>query len=504
MPKLSLEDLPEVFLSNSALTKSILRYLRAGKVRKLGSRLYTKNLIDSPESIIKRNLWPIVGAYFPGGLIADRTAIENKPAIDGSIFLISPQKRNINLPGIILRPRKGHPPLPNDRSFIGGLYLSSQARAFLENMKPSRARKGSVSRTLSQHELEEQIESLLRREGKEALNRLRDEAAKLARPLRLDKEFKQLDELIGSFLGTRSDKLQSPMGAARQFGFPYDPHRLELFYKLWTQLANIAPISRLASSLSPQGIANISFFEAYFSNFIEGTEFEIDEAFDIIFKGNIPPQRPADAHDILGTFNIVSNTHEMIRVPQNFEAFIKLLKERHSRIMEGRPNKQPGEFKSVSNRVGSTVFVLPELVLGTLKKGFEVYQSIEIPSHKAIFMMFLVAEVHPFTDGNGRISRVMMNAELVTASEQRIIIPTVYRNNYLSALRALSVNNQPEPLIRMLDFAQKYTLSIGFSDFNQARLLLQKTNAFLDPNEAEAKGLRLILPTSIVENLSPR
>jgi hypothetical protein len=98
----------------------------------------------------------------------------------------------------------------------------------------------------------------------------------------------------------------------------------------------------------------------------------------------------------------------------------------------------------------------------------------------------------------------MMNAELVTASEQRIIIPTVYRNNYLSALRALSVNNQPEPLIRMLDFAQKYTLSIGFSDFNQARLLLQKTNAFLDPNEAEAKGLRLILPTSIVENLLPR
>jgi fido (protein-threonine AMPylation protein) len=501
MPKISLEDLPEVFVSSSTLTKNISRYLKTGKLRRLGSRLYTKNLVDPPESIIKRNLWPIVGAYFPGDLIADRTAIENKPATDGSVFLISLKKRDIKLPGITLRPRKGHPPLPNDRPFIGGLYLSSQARAFLENMKPSRAQKGLVSRTLSPHELEEQIETLLQRGGPDALNKLRDEASKLAKPLGLDKEFKQLNELIGSFLGTKNHKLQSPTGLARQFGFPYDPQRLDLFYKLWTELANSAPLSRLAPTLSPQGIANISFFEAYFSNFIEGTEFEIDEAFDIIFKGNIPPQRPADAHDILGTFKIVSNIQEMSRIPKNFDLFLTLLKERHSLIMEGRSEKLPGEFKKENNRVGSTVFVLPELVLGTLKKGFEIYQSIEVPFHRALFMMFLVAEVHPFADGNGRISRIMMNAELVASSEQRIIIPTIYRNNYLSALRALSLNKRPEPFIRMLDFAQKYTLAIDFNDFNQARLLLQKTNAFLDPNEADAQGLRLILPTSIVENL---
>lgn len=29
--------------------------------------------------------------------------------------------------------------------------------------------------------------------------------------------------------------------------------------------------------------ANLSFFEAYFSNFIEGTEFEVEEAADIVF-----------------------------------------------------------------------------------------------------------------------------------------------------------------------------------------------------------------------------
>jgi hypothetical protein len=41
------------------------------------------------------------------------------------------------------------------------------------------------------------------------------------------------------------------------------------------------------------------FYEAYFSNFIEGTEFTLQEAQDIVFGGEIPDDRPADAHDVL-------------------------------------------------------------------------------------------------------------------------------------------------------------------------------------------------------------
>ncbi len=109
-------------------------------------------------------------------------------------------------------------------------------------------------------------------------------------------------------------------------------------------------------------------------------------------------------------------------------------------------------------------------------------------------MMYLVAEVHPFLDGNGRLARIMMNAELVSAQEQRIIIPTIYRNNYLSALRALSSNKLPDPLIRTLDFAQRYVASIDFRDFSKARLLLEETHAFMDSNEGDSQGIRLVLP----------
>jgi Fic family protein len=68
-----------------------------------------------------------------------------------------------------------------------------------------------------------------------------------------------------------------------------------------------------------------------------------------------------------------------------------------------------------------------------------------------------LSEVHPFVDGNGRMARIVMNAELVAGKQERIIIPAAYRTGYLGALKAFSHNATTTPLIRMLDYAQGYT-----------------------------------------------
>ena len=71
------------------------------------------------------------------------------------------------------------------------------------------------------------------------------------------------------------------------------------------------------------------------------------------------------------------------------------------------------------------------------------------PFSKAAYIMFIISEIHPFLDGNGRIARVMMNAELVKAKQTRIIIPTVYRDDYLGSLRKLTRNDETAVYIRM-------------------------------------------------------
>ena len=157
--------------------------------------------------------------------------------------------------------------------------------------------------------------------------------------------------------------------------------------------------------------------------------------------------------------------------------------------MEAREDKAPGVFKERENRAGNTVFVAPELVEGTLERGFDFLQALDDPFQRAVYMMVLVSEVHPFADGNGRIARIMMNAELVASDQERIIIPTAYRTDYLGALKAFSQNGRTDPLIRMLEVAQSYTHRIDWSTMDSARADLAATNAFDDGSDAKLKLL---------------
>jgi hypothetical protein len=493
MARKSLDDLPETFVSTTETSNLASKGLRTGRLRRLASRLYTRDLTSAPQTVVRANLWPIVAGYFPDALIADRTAIEGAPAKDGSVFLVSQgAQSDVKLPGFTLRPRKGAAAQASDLPFMGVLRLSSPARALLDNFAASRSR-GSASRTLSRKEIEIYLDNLLRRAGEDELNRLRDQARKIAPSIERKAEFAALNAVISALLNTQEDRLRAPVARARQRGMAFDPARAELFEALRGELHRTPPQTR------PESLGDgtaLPFFEAYFSNFIEGTEFEVEEAEAIVFKNRIPNARPQDAHDILGTYRIVADRKELGRIPQTFAEFERLLKRRHAEIMQARPDKSPGQYKAESNRAGGTRFVEPDLVRGTLEQGFKVYRSLTTPFQRAVFMMFLIAEVHPFADGNGRVARIMMNAELVAAREQRIIIPTIYRANYLSALKAISNRTSPEPLVRMLDFAQRFTLAIGWSDYRTAEAQLRAAHAFMESAEAEERGLRLRIPAN--------
>ncbi len=60
MPKNSaartLDQMPEAFVSDTTISREVSRAVKAGRFRKLASRLYTRNLSDPPEAIVARNL----------------------------------------------------------------------------------------------------------------------------------------------------------------------------------------------------------------------------------------------------------------------------------------------------------------------------------------------------------------------------------------------------------------------------------------------------------------
>lgn len=494
-PARIVDAMPEAFVSNAGISSEVSRRVADGRLRKLASRLYTRNLDDAPRSIVRRNLWSIVSGYFPGALVADRTALELEPASDGSVCLVSERGADVELPGVVLRPRRGAPPQEDDRPFMNsGLYLSSQARAYLDNLCVSRGRGRKVPRTLARMDIESRLEQLMASAGIDACNRLRDDARRIAKDLGRTAQRTGLDQIISALAGTGDAPLTARSAQARARGRAYDSRRVALFEDLFAGLRKTAVRALRPRSRDGIGNATLAFFEAYFSNYIEGTEFEVEEAADIVFQGRIPQQRPADAHDILGVWRIVSDQSEMRRTPDTSDELIDILRSRHATALGGRPEATPGHFKTRPNRVGAMDFVAPDAVLGTLEKGFDIYRGLVSPFHRAAFIHFLVAEVHPFADGNGRLARIMMNAELVSANEERLVVPTAYRDNYIAALRAVSSGHSVEPLVRMLDFAWRWTAAVTWGPLDQTTERLRECNAFDNEVELERKGVRLKMP----------
>ena len=475
---------------------SLSRATRAGKLRRLARGLYTDELKADAAELVRARWHEVLAHYFPGAILADRSVPRASPDGAGHLFVVHPRERPMVLPGLTIVPREGAPPFPDDIPLGPRVWLSSVARGLVENLRPSRAVKGRPRRTLTSRELHDWVARLRSTQGADGLNRVRDRARELAEELGLVEQFDSLDELIGAALGTHTVETASTSLAAAQRGARFDERREALFASLAQSLTARAPAPRVVLDADRGRQRFLPFFEAYFSNFIEGTELTLDEARQIALEGQMPAVSPEDAHDIRGTFAVVSDDSEMRRRPTSPPELVALLRARHARVLGGRPDRRPGELKQRSNRAGSTEFVAPELVEGTLHRGFELMAGLEDPFARAVYMMFLVAEVHPFEDGNGRIARIMMNAELYAEGEQRIIVPTVYRNEYLAGLRAMTHNRAAGSLMRVLDFAQRYTGQIDFGDFDVARLQLTNTNAFVQPNEAADRGLRLVLPSA--------
>jgi Fic/DOC family len=495
-----MDTVDEVFFtgSNPSADRQIRRRAAAGEFRKIYQGIYTRNLTEPLELIDLRHGLKIAAHLFPGAVLSGRTAREMQPtrATDngaktgpGFVFLCHPNaRRNLTLPGLEIRVIQGTGPQPGDFPLLN-LYAPSIARALLDNLTPSRSTAG-VSRTLGQKGVEEWLDRLCDQEGEPHLNRLRDQARALAPALGLETEFTLLDRIIGALLGTREAQLKSAAARARGKGLAYDEAAMNRYTLLAAALRSSALPETYREPESPEGRVAASFIEAYFSNYIEGTRFLVEEAKHIVFDGRVPAQRPQDGHDVLATYRQLINLGARAPSAVDIAAFEEEIKARHADLMASRPENDPGRYKQQPNAAGNTVFVFPSRVRGTLLAGLQILGGLEHPFARAVFVHFLIADVHPFVDGNGRISRIMMTKELLAAGLSRITVPTVWREDYLGALRALNRYNDPAPIVRAFAFAQRVTAACAAVTTDDAILSWASTYAFV---EAGAHA-RLTLP----------
>ena len=494
------DDLPEVLFTSSgdnAHAQRLSRLKKTGQIRQLYRGVYTTNLRATEADVVARNWSGILGKLIPGAVMSHRSALDARPENGVVYFTHAFGAKKISLPGLEARGlinqrrgaiinglRQGANDIP-----YNGLFIASQARALLENLTRDKRLTG---RQLPRTGVENRLEQILALRGDAGLNTLRDDAREVATITGLTAEFTQLEGMTGALLGTRAARnLSTAQALARAAGRPYDPPRLMLFEKLAAQLRNFpfASVPESAQRGAPRTL--FAFAESYFSNYIEGTTFTIDEAEAIIFHGQLIALRTADSHDIKGTFDAALRDPFYSRPPQSVEAFCTWIRNANAKVMAARPEVAPGEWKTRSNQAGSTLFVAPALVEGTLRQAWPLLAALPHPMQQALLAMFVVAEVHPFTDGNGRTARLMMNCWLSAARQCRIIVPTVFREDYLLSLKALSHNADASGYIRAMRLSQAWTAELDFeSGLPQLDAQLQRCNA----KEDDVTQHRLLSP----------
>jgi hypothetical protein len=453
---------------NPAQKRAVQRELQAGKLQRIATGVASPLPQSDWPALIARERLRVLAALFPGAVLSHRSALAGGQPEDGVIHLTANSRRTVQLPGLTVMLWKGPPPAAGDAPMLGrDLYFPSLPRLLLENLQPSR---GPQRRAAGREAVEQRL--------LDTLSQLREQARQLATVLSMQAEFQVLDDLVGSILGTRASRLTTPEGRARTAPMPYDAQRLALLEHLAAQLRATPLAQPAAVAHSDAERAHFAFLESYFSNFIEGTEFDVQHARAFVLQGQPIAERPKDSHDILGVYRQALHPSWALQTLASGEPVLAQLRARHADQMQERPEVGPGEFKLLANRAGNTEFVAPQLVRGTLVQASQLLPSVPAGTARALLAMFIVSEVHPFTDGNGRLARLVMNAELSAVGACRIIVPTLFREEYLDSLRVLSRQGEATAFITAMQKIHRWTAAFSYHDLDATIARMAACNAF--------------------------
>jgi len=472
------------------------RAATTGRAVRLTTGVYAVGATLPPADVAHQHRFELIAHYWPDGVICASSALAGGGTAGGVLYVATPHGRQapLVLAGMTIQPVSGPGHLPGDTDMPAGTRMSGAVRALVENVstgpgRPARHRAGL-------HAVEDRIEMYARSSGAGRMRSLLDQLDVIAGsfdPGAVEIVRARLAATLVTFTGA-APQVSSPLLAARIAGAPFDGHRIIMIERLVEVLTARPPTPRPVTP-PPQRWAWLPFFEAYFSNFIEGTKFDVEEARAIAIDGIPFAGKLEDSYDIAATYRLAIDSADRVRVPASGAELVEILRDRHRVLMAARPDKHPGELKERRNYAGGYEFVAPELVVGTLERGLATLRQLHDPLARSVAVLALITECHPFDDGNGRVARLTANAELSAAGEVRIVIPTVHRNNYLSGLGALSNGNgKGEPLVAVLEYAQRWTGMFDWSDYTAINAILLACNAFEDAIQAEATGRRLRMP----------
>jgi len=140
------------------------------------------------------------------------------------------------------------------------------------------------------------------------------------------------------------------------------------------------------------------------------------------------------------------------------------LRQIHVLVLKGIDDEEAGRYRRGQVRISGSEYVPPDpsAVLGLMRDFFAWLigeaQSLS-PVERAALAHFRLVDIHPFTDGNGRTARLLMNLILLLAGYPPAVVRNEDRLAYYTALDQAHAGDT-EPFVLMIAEAVEKSLDI--------------------------------------------
>lgn len=210
-------------------------------------------------------------------------------------------------------------------------------------------------------------------------------------------------------------------------------------------------VESMPKSLSEKELKTFSIRFTYDTNRIEGSSLTLRETADLIERGITPREKPlkdakeAEAHEKL--------FYEMLDWKKDLS--VQTVLYWHKRLLESTEPDIAGKLRQHQVAISGSKFIppFPAEIYPLLNEFFRWYNKNKGKLHPVELVALAhlkFVTIHPFGDGNGRISRLLMNFILHRSGFPMLNISYGKRASYYNALERSQINREDNTFVLWL------------------------------------------------------
>jgi Fic family protein len=253
--------------------------------------------------------------------------------------------------------------------------------------------------------------------------------------IRKGKKIEKREKYVGKLLPKNIEEIKKE--------FLYEIYK-EKWYPLFDKIKKnfLAEFSKMPAAIREKEIESFSIRFTYDTQKIEGSKLTLRETADLLQRGITPKGKPLqDVKEAEAHRNIF---REMLEYKKDLS--LQIILYWHKKLFESSKPEIAGKIRNYQVAIAGSKFMPPSPVeiYPLLKEFFKWYNKNKNKLHPvglAALAHLKFVTIHPFADGNGRISRLIMNFILHKNGYPMLNIPYENRSSYYTALERSQIKN---------------------------------------------------------------